>query len=137
MLKESIHPDLKLSKAERVHQPVVTPDARDAASMEDEAERDACIDDERLRFQCLLVSSGQTPTAAYLLCGSLMCLATRHQLPALRPYKAVRGAHDRDIPRKKPDEVNTQGGCGIIRIGTWILQVGQHVATGDHHGTGT
>ena len=40
LLKESIHPDLKLSKAERVHQPVVTPDARDAASVEDEAERE-------------------------------------------------------------------------------------------------
>lgn len=40
LLKESIHSDLKLSKAERVHQPVVTPDARDAASVEDEAERE-------------------------------------------------------------------------------------------------
>ncbi len=40
LLKESVHPDLKLSKAERVHQPVVTPDARDVASVEDEAERE-------------------------------------------------------------------------------------------------
>ena len=51
----------------------------------------ACIDDERLRSQYLLVSSGQTPTAAYLLCDSLMWLVTRHYLPALRRYKAVRG----------------------------------------------
>lgn len=40
LLKESIHPDLKLSKSERVHQPAVTPETRVDAAMEDAAERE-------------------------------------------------------------------------------------------------
>ena len=40
LLKESIHPDLKLSKSERVHQPAVTPETRVDAAVEDAAERE-------------------------------------------------------------------------------------------------